>query len=198
MIESKFQIGTMVDEENYPNRDEQLKFVEKILHLVGHHHSLKVLEVGTNEGFVSEVLRKSRPSWKITRSDLSNSAEFKEQWFDVVVSSLSFHKFATRDELLLRIKRVLAPGGTLLIQDFHKLTGLTVFFHFIRNCFLFRSVKKAKAELKKWEELPPSEEMSRLITSSKFGTINYSQQINGFITETMATASDKPNVAPNH
>jgi ubiquinone/menaquinone biosynthesis C-methylase UbiE len=54
-------------------------------------------------------------------SDLS----FPDSSFDVVVSSLTMHHLAPADQLLAvsEMKRVLRPGGTLLIAEFRAPTG---------------------------------------------------------------------------
>jgi SAM-dependent methyltransferase len=58
---------------------------------------------------------------------------FADATFDLVVSTVSFHHWASQGAGLAEVGRVLAPGGTFVLADLHAVGYLRVFYALARR-----------------------------------------------------------------
>jgi ubiquinone/menaquinone biosynthesis C-methylase UbiE len=72
---------------------------------------------------VSEMLLKGRPRWRLHRAHVfpvkgdSERLPFGSATFDVVTCANSFHHYPRQDRAVAEMRRVLRPGGRLMIID---------------------------------------------------------------------------------
>lgn len=120
----------------------QSRFVDDVIAKYGHHRKLRVLDLGTGPGFIAVKIAQRRPEWEVVGLDgsklmlekaranaahvgvrvdwvtsLADQIPFESQSFDLVVSHFAFSEFPDGKAVLKDIKRVLRPGGFLVIQD---------------------------------------------------------------------------------
>lgn len=98
-----------------------------------------VLDVACGTGALLHTMQSTWPKTKLTGIDLSkemlaqaksrlsdrvdlrnapvHQLPFRDEHFDMVVNTNSFHFFPACDEALLEMKRVIRPGGKLVITD---------------------------------------------------------------------------------
>ncbi len=72
---------------------------------------------------VSEMLKKGKPRWRLDRAHVlpvrgdSERLPFESGAFDVVTCANSFHHYPRQDRAVAEMRRVLRPGGRLMIID---------------------------------------------------------------------------------
>lgn len=128
---------------NNPERLEKLD-PEKIWAFVNYENPLQVIDIGAGTGFITQALSKLVPNAKFDAFDIEpvmveemkktlpkdsnikphlmeeNKIEAPDDFADVVMMINLFHEINRPYKLLREIKRVLKPGGKLLIIDWAK------------------------------------------------------------------------------
>ena len=72
---------------------------------------------------VSDMLRKGKPRWRLDRGHVfpvrgdSERLPFESGSFDIVTCANSFHHYPRQDRAVAEMRRVLRPGGRLMIID---------------------------------------------------------------------------------
>jgi ubiquinone/menaquinone biosynthesis C-methylase UbiE len=124
-------------------------FVRDVLKDWKNASDLKVLDLGTGPGWIPVGLKQARPDWQITAVDASDlmlksagqyaqsrgvaitwRQAFAEQTgleanqFDLVLSHFAFHEFSNPGPVLQEIARITKSGGTVLVQDWERPTGV--------------------------------------------------------------------------
>lgn len=107
------------------------------LHALPCQPTCDALDVGCGTGALAAALRSQFPQWKVICSDVSGemlkeaqrarqletvvasseSQPFADSSFDVVVTASSFHFWPNHTQSALEMKRVLRPGGLLVLSD---------------------------------------------------------------------------------
>ncbi|MBU0608238.1 MAG: methyltransferase domain-containing protein [Armatimonadetes bacterium] len=84
----------------------------------------RAIGIDVNSGSVSEKVASdedgSLRTARCEQMDAHSMREFRNATFDAVVTVHALHEIATPKTALREIKRVLKPGGTLVIADFTK------------------------------------------------------------------------------
>jgi SAM-dependent methyltransferase len=133
---------TQVFDHTHVDEDERLRSLGDALNagtfrrldmLCGARLGLRCLDIGTGTGTLARQLANICPDGQITATDLDvrnvdapgvrvvrhNVAtdDFAEGSFDLIVARWVFMHLPSRDAILTRVSRWLAPGGCLLIED---------------------------------------------------------------------------------
>jgi SAM-dependent methyltransferase len=100
----------------------------------------RILEVGCGDGALASAL--ARAEYEVTAIDPKAPAgtifrsttleEFDSEPFDVVVASVSLHHLTDLDVAVAKLRRLLLPGGVLVVEEFAKerLAGATARWHY--------------------------------------------------------------------
>jgi ubiquinone/menaquinone biosynthesis C-methylase UbiE len=84
--------------------------------------ALPQVEVYTVD-LVCEMLRKGQPRWRLHRGHVfpvqgdSERLPFASKIFDIVTCANSFHHYPHQDRAIVEMRRVLRPGGRLMVID---------------------------------------------------------------------------------
>lgn len=92
---------------------------------------IKLIGLDNSQEMLAQARRKLAANHQVSfvEGDASLPLPFSDASFDVVVSANALHYIAQPEKLLVEIKRVLKPGGQLVIEDF------TVHGHFFWPIF---------------------------------------------------------------
>ncbi len=90
--------------------------------------------------------RKKRPELNIVRTS-ADVLPFPDDTFDRIVSSDAFHHFPDQERCLDEMRRVLAPDGRVIIQEFNMSTALGKLIRFgERYVLLYRPLRLFEPE----------------------------------------------------
>jgi ubiquinone/menaquinone biosynthesis C-methylase UbiE len=147
------------------------RFVAAILKGFGHRENLSILDVGTGPGWIPIYLAKARPDWKITAIDASElmleraqrraleegvsvnwlvgnagRLPFESGSFDLVISHLAYHEFPDPQAAASEMKRVLAPRGSVYLQDIERPPHMLAPFLFLSGALYYLGSAQGKEQ----------------------------------------------------
>ncbi len=192
-------------------------FIKRILSFAGRFSKLKVLDLGTGPGWIPKELHKERPNWEIIGLDASDlmlekarrhcqgmenvsfvksfaeKTGFPSEHFDIIVSHFALHEFPDALAMLEEMKRVLVPGGIILLQDLRRPHNALFPLLFMGGAISMGSIQMSKQYVESLRAAYKPDEVNELLGKAELAGFAAPRAATlGHLLEVIATKKSRP------